>query len=283
VRPVSGAGGAWARLGGLLERQREGLDLAEAALLIAAAEYPGLVVREWLSRLDDVADEARPWIETAAAAGRWSDGLSRYLFGVLGLHGNAERYDDPRNSYLNDVLERRAGLPITLSVLYVAVARRCGRLAEGVGLPGHFIVRAIEADGDILLDPFNGGVRLGVADCGERVAQMYGSALAFRPDVHLRRAEDREILARMLRNLKSTYLRAGDLPRALRTVDGLLTVAPEQLSEARDRGLLRMRGGDLRGALADLDRYLAADPPPADAARLRPLRTQIEAAWERRN
>src|SRR5205085_1903625 len=126
--------------------------------LLAAEEYPGLVVRRYLAALDDLADAARPWVDSAAPGGRWSDGLSRYLFAELGFRGNLERYDDPRNSYLNDVIERRLGLPITLSVLYVELARRCGRAAEGVGLPGHFIVRAHDPCGDVLLDPFNGGV-----------------------------------------------------------------------------------------------------------------------------
>src|SRR5436309_5385577 len=125
-------------------------DLAEAALLVAARAEPQLSVGRELARLDDLADDARPWVESAVP---WPDGLSRFLFLERGFRGNAEDYYDPHNSYLNRVLDRRLGLPITLSLVYVEVARRCGRRAEGVGLPGHFVVRAFTADDAVLLDP----------------------------------------------------------------------------------------------------------------------------------
>jgi regulator of sirC expression with transglutaminase-like and TPR domain len=268
------------RLASLLEQ--DDFDLAEAALLLAAREYPDLVVRRYLARLDDLADEARPWVDSAAHDGRWWDGLSRFLFAVQGFRGDPERYDDPRNSYLNQVLERRVGLPILLSLVYVEVARRCAREAEGVGLPGHFVVRARDAGGSELLDPFNGGVRLTEAECRTRVQAQYGEDFQLRPE-HLQAASKREILARMLRNLKASYLRRGDADRALRAVDDLLLVTPDAWQERRDRGLLRMRAGRLRGALADLDAYLETGPPEDEAGPLRSIRQQVQAIWDRRN
>jgi len=279
---VSEPDAARERLASTLRAAGDDVDLAEAALLLAAEEYPDLSVRRWLAVLDDLAEAAHPWVGSAAARGRWSDGLSRFLFAELGFQGDVEHYDDPRNSYLNDVIERRTGLPITLSVLYLELARRCQRHAEGVGLPGHFIVRAHEADGAVLLDPFNGGVRLTEAECWARVREQYGDAVPFDPR-YLQPVSKREILARMLRNLKGSYLRRGDLPRALRTVETLLVVTPDARLELRDRALLRMRLGDLRGALGDLDGYLAGPVPDEEAELLRGVRTQVDALWGRRN
>jgi regulator of sirC expression with transglutaminase-like and TPR domain len=167
-------------------------------------------------------------------------------------------------------------------VLYVELARRCRRRAEGVGLPGHFIVRVWEADGDVLLDPFNGGVRLSEADCQARLIEHYGAAISFRSE-YLRGTPNREILARMLRNLKSAYLGAGDLPRALRAVENLLVVTPRVASEIRDRGLLRMQLGDLSGALVDIRRYLASAPSADEVEPLRATLQRLETLWERRN
>ncbi len=239
-------------------------------------------MRRYLALLDDIAESARPWIDSAAQYGRWSDGLSRFLFSELGFRGNVERYDDPRNSFLNDVLERKLGLPITLSVLYIELARRCQRTAEGVGLPGHFIVRALEAEGEVLLDPFNGGVRLTVAECQERVREQYGASVPFRPH-YLDATSKRAILARMLRNLKSVHLRQSDPLRALRAVETLLVVEPDVPTEIRDRGLLRLRLGDLRGALEDLSRYLLSNPERDEAEPLANLRARVQDVWERRN
>jgi regulator of sirC expression with transglutaminase-like and TPR domain len=243
------------------------INLAEAALLIASEEYPDLDVPRYLKHLDDMglalrarlADEPRP--ERAVMA------LNRYLFQEEGFHGNFEEYYDPRNSYLNDVIDRRVGIPITLSTIYMEVARRAGVLVEGVGLPGHFIVRVVWGGHGLLVDPFHGGVLLSEADCQERLDRIFAGRVKVERDM-LAPCARREILGRMLRNLKAIFMRREDYPRALRAADLLLCVDPDSAEDLRDRGILYAALDCYGLALHDLEGYLAMNPDTPEAIEL---------------
>lgn len=256
-----------ARLNVVLGRPEAEIDLAEAALLIASDEYPDLDVTRYLGRLDDMgvalrarlADEPRP--ERAVMA------LNRYLFQEEGFHGNVQEYYDPRNSYLNEVIDRRIGIPITLSTVYMEVARRAGMSVEGVGLPGHFVVRVVSGDHGLIVDPFHGGVLLTEADCQERLDRIFAGRVKMEPGMLLPCGR-REILGRMLRNLKAIFMRKEDYPRALRAADLLLLVHPDSAEDLRDRGLLYAALDCYGLALRDLEGYLAQNPDTPEAIEL---------------
>jgi regulator of sirC expression with transglutaminase-like and TPR domain len=253
-------------------RLAEGADgevrLAEAALWIAADEYPGLEVAAWLDHLDGLGERAAARLHPAMTVDDAAAAVSAVLFGREGLRGNTEDYYDPRNSFLNDVLERRLGIPITLSVIYMEVAARAGLTVRGVGLPGHFVVRAEKGDARRLLDPFHAGAPLAGHDCEALLQRVHGEGARLDP-AHLRPVGTREIITRMLANLKGIYTARGDWPRALRTLDRLLLVCPAALAERRDRGLVHVRLGHPRAAIRDWEAYLAGAPSAEDAGRVR--------------
>jgi regulator of sirC expression with transglutaminase-like and TPR domain len=180
------------------------------------------------------------------------------------------------------VLDRRTGIPITLSLVYLEVARRVGLRCEGVGLPGHFIVRCRAPERELLVDPFNQGEMLTLEDCSARLRQAYGGALKFSPEL-LRTAGPREIVVRMLTNLKGCYLRLGDLPRALRAVEWCAIADPTRRNLQREQGLLRLRLGDFRGAASALERFLEAEPKGRLADQTRGQLRQVQELWARRN
>jgi regulator of sirC expression with transglutaminase-like and TPR domain len=243
------------------------IDLARAALLIACQEYPDLEIPRYVARLDSLGAALQARL-SAAPADAQVQGLNDYLFSELGFRGNNQDYYDPRNSYLNDVLDRRLGIPITLSTVYIEVGRRAGLAVEGVGLPGHFIVRVGAGGADVLVDPFHGGVRLTERDCQERLDRVYGGRVKVVPEM-LAPCGRRYMLERILRNLKAIHLKADDHLRALRIVDLLLRVQPDSAEDLRDRGLLYAALECYRLAAADLDAYLVRAPATPDAAELR--------------
>ncbi len=242
------------------------IDLAQSALLIAAGEYPELDIRRELGHLDALASAAKRRLGAGRNPLADANALSRYLFDEVGFRGNRDAYYDPRNSYLNDVLSRRLGLPITLSLIYIEVGKRLGLAFEGVGMPGHFLVRHRDEKG-LCIDPFNGGVLLSEDECAQRLREATGRFdLVWNPS-YLAPISAKDTLVRMLRNLKSAYLQLDDLPRMIRHMDYLLALSPSLAEERRDRGLLYYRRGDLDSALADLAAYLrdAADNQDAPA------------------
>src|SRR6185369_16318179 len=166
----------------MIARDDEHLDLAHAALLIAAEEYPHLDPDVYIERLDHFADLARERAVDAHDAGDVITALNSVMFDVLGFRGNRENYYDPRNSFLNQVIDRRTGIPITLTVVYIEVARRIGFPVKGVGLPFHFIAKHVAEGGELLIDPFNKGGLLGSAGCSELVTRMSGGKLELRPE-----------------------------------------------------------------------------------------------------
>lgn len=242
--------------------------LAEAALLIAAEEYPALDVAAWLARLDALGARARERVPPRGDADQTAAALTRLLVEDYGLRGNDADYYDPRNSFLNEVLERRLGIPLTLSLVYMDVGARAGVAVRGVGLPGHFVVRLERGETVRLLDPFNGGRPLDEADCRRLVERLGGGRLRFEP-AHLRAVSARAILIRMLANLKGVYTALGDWRRARGAVDRILLLAPEAVGELRDRGLLSARLGKPVAAIGDWEAYLRRVPDAKDAATVR--------------
>jgi regulator of sirC expression with transglutaminase-like and TPR domain len=262
-----------------LDRAPDGaVRLAEAALWIATTEYADLDVGAWLRRLDALGAAAAREVAPDAGIDEAAAALGRLLFAQEGFRGNTEEYYDPRNSFLNDVLERRLGIPITLSVVYLDVAAAAGVTARGVGLPGHFVVRVERAGEARLVDPFHGGTLLGESDCHALVQRVLDREVPFDP-AWLRTVTTVEIVARMLTNLKAVYVRASDWPRVLRIAECLVALRPAALGEVRDRGTVHARLGDSRAAIRDWERYLRGAPEASDAAevqrQLRALRQSL--------
>jgi regulator of sirC expression with transglutaminase-like and TPR domain len=269
-------------LGAMMERSDDEIELGRAALLLAVLEYPALDVDHYLSMIDDLARQTAPSLvglhEPAAIVGALAWALHRQH----GFSGNVEDYYDPRNSYLNDVLERRVGIPISLSAIYLEVGQRLGLPLEGVGMPGHFLIRFRDPVAPVLFDPFAGGAIMTEADCIARLSQVYGQPMRPTPSM-LAPVSARSILFRMLTNLKQIYVSREDWPRAVRTVDALLVVDPGATREYRDRGMLRFRAGDLRRARADFEHYLTMAAEIADAGAIREQIGLIERLETMRN
>ena len=255
------------RLEELLRRPDPEVDLAEAALLVAAQEYEELDVRAYLVRLDEMGRALRMRLEDEHRPERAVMALNHYLFQELGFRGNTEQYYDARNSYLNEVLDRRTGIPITLSVVYIEVARRAGLDVEGVGLPGHFVVRVQTAARGLLVDPFHGGMLLTEKDCQQRLDRIFSGKVKLEPKM-LRPCGRKDMIERVLRNLKAIHLRDEDSARALRVVDLLVQVQPASAEDLRDRGVLYAALDCYGLAAHDLECYLALTPRAKDAEEL---------------
>jgi regulator of sirC expression with transglutaminase-like and TPR domain len=245
----------------------EQINLAEAALLIAAEEYPSLDISLYLEKIDRIGDLVR---ERASQAHNSLDILSAInatLFDGLGFRGNVVNYYDPRNSFLNEVIDRHTGIPITLTVLYMEVARRVGLHVEGVGMPGHFIAKLATDDGELFIDTFNGGRLFGEVGCADLLSEMSGGTLQLKPE-HLAAVTKKQILERMLSNLMGVYA-ASDHRRALAAIERILLIKPDSPPHIRDRGLLLATLGRTTGAITELERYLmlAPDSPDADSIR----------------
>lgn len=242
------------------------VDLARVALLVAGIEHPALPVDDYLASLDALADRS--------GAARLDDGVRRlhrlreFLFEEAGFRGNVEHYYDPRNSCLNDVLDRRLGIPITLALVLMEVGRRVRLDIAGVGLPGHFVVSARVGGAEVLLDPFDGGAMLTREACAELAARALGRRVALRAG-HFAPVTKRQIVIRMLNNLKAVYWRREEWAKALAALDRLLVADATSLADVRDRGTLLTRLGDYQRGLADWERYLAQRPQAPDAEEVR--------------
>lgn len=243
------------------------IDLVEAALLIAAHEYPGLDVPAYQARMDRIALTLRSRLRRDIAPIEAIIALNRYLFEELGFGGNTRDYYDPRNSFLNEVLDRKLGIPITLALVYVEVGRRIGLALHGVSFPGHFLVKCPARDGVIVLDPYAGGASLALEDLRQRLRALRGGA-APPPEIArhmLAAAGKKEILARMLRNLKGIYLQRRDFPRALAASDRVIMLEPRAAEEYRDRAAIYLELECFRAALSDFRNYLMLKPGADDA------------------
>ncbi len=260
----------------LVRGSDEGIDLARTALAVAGIEHPDLRVDRELARLDRLA--GRCGIGGRRASRATLERLRRFLFEEEGFRGNVDAYYDPRNSCLNDVLDRHLGIPITLSVLFIEVGRRLGLAIEGIGLPGHFITAARVEGERVLLDPFHGGTVLTPEEAEEVAARAVGRPVRLEA-AHWTPCTRRQIVVRMLRNLKTIYARERNWDRALAVVDRLLVVDQDTPSHLRDRGTVLVRAGRLWEGAAEWERYLSQHPqaPDAESCRheLRRVRQEI--------
>jgi regulator of sirC expression with transglutaminase-like and TPR domain len=247
---------------------REPVPLARGALLIAKEEYPGLDVDNYLDRISALAGEARPLVQAGADTVEKIQLLSHFLFVEKGFEGNRDDYGDHRNSLLNDVLDRRLGIPITLSVVYLEVGRQLDLNLYGVSFPAHFLVKAVDERGEIVIDPFNGGAILGLEEIRARLTQLYGQPVELQPAM-LKAVGGRHILARVLRNLKNIYMNGGDWTRMLAALDRILLLDPRSADELLERGGLYEKLECFRAALDDFQSFLSRAPehPGADSAR----------------
>lgn len=247
---------------------REQFSLAEACLLIAQDEYPALDVAACIAKLDAMAATVRGRLAEDAFPEQKVAALNFHLFNELRFSGNTDAYYDPRNSYLNEVLERRTGIPITLSIVYLEVGRRIGLRLQGVSFPGHFLVKLRLKKGELVLDPFTGGEPRSESDLRSRLEQALTPERPRQLDLdrYLAPATPRDIVARVLRNLKGIYTKDGKLEQALAVMQRLLLVLPESAEELRDRGLIYAQLECFRPAVADLQSYLRRSPEAADAS-----------------
>jgi regulator of sirC expression with transglutaminase-like and TPR domain len=242
------------------------IDLARAALLIAGEEEGSVDVQHYMSMLHRWGDHARKLILEST-----EDSLTvfdRFFFRELGFHGNEQNYFDPRNSFLNRVIDRRMGIPITLSIVYMDVGRRAGLRIEGVGMPGHFIVRVHSGpdDTESFVDPFHGTV-LDRVECQQLLDNLFNSGITLREE-HLRSVSAQEVLVRMLGNLKAIYVRYGLRRKAISIIERILLLEPNSVLEVKDRGILRARCGDPARAIRDLEIYLKVQPMAEDSTEI---------------
>ena len=254
----------------------EKIDLARACLLIAQDAYPGLDIDRYLGDIERMALRLRSRMPQSGGAEERVVALNQYLFDDLGFQGNADDYYDPRNSYLNEVIDRRTGIPITLSILYMEVGRRVGLPIEGVSFPGHFVVRLRLRGGTLVLDPFTGGAPLSEAELRQRLKRVIPQdAAADVPvgdlplDQFLEPATNRQILSRLLRNLKGIYREIDKPERMLEVLNRMLVITPGASAELRDRGFLYHRLECWRPALKDLTDYAEREPDAPDLDEVR--------------
>ncbi len=253
------------------------IDLEVAALWIAAEERGATDVDASLAELDELARRAARCLESASGERSRVEALNHFLFAEARFEGNRDAYYDPRNSYLDQVLARRTGIPITLALVYLAIAKRLDLPLSGVGFPGHFLLRW---DGvqEWLIDPFDGEV-ISRSECQRRLEAGTSGRVVLEPEVHLRAASPREILVRVLGNLKHVFAQCGDFERALACSERVLLLMPDAASELRDRALIYEQLDCPGAALSDLERFLELSPMDPKAPELlskcRELRAQL--------
>ena len=251
------------------EIEDEEIDLIGAGLTIARTEYPDLDSEDYIARVDELAQRAESRISEVGDAAQTIAALNEVLFQEAGLRGNRQEYYDPRNSFLNDVLDRRLGIPTTLAVIYMEVGRRLGFPLFGVGMPGHFLLKHYDIDGkETLIDCFNGGDILSAQDCQKRLDEIYSGQMTLRPEF-LFAVSRRQILTRILNNLKTIYLAARNFRKTLPLVDLVLVIYPRSPEDVKQRAMLRYSLGQNKGAAEDLENYLKMSPDASDADEVR--------------
>ena len=246
-------------------REDASINVATAALAIARTEYPALDLPYYVSRIEGMSKRVTARMRSSPTPRETIALLNRVLFDEEGLRGNRENYYDPRNSFLNDVLDRKLGIPITLSVVYMEVARRVGFPLCGTGMPGHFLLKHCDTmSGEIILDPYNRGRMVSLAECRQRLNEIYSGEIEMRPEF-LYAVTNREILTRILNNLRQVYFTQRNLHKGLKILDLLLAIPPLDPDLLRERGLVRLNLEQYLGAARDLGAYLRARPGAADA------------------
>jgi regulator of sirC expression with transglutaminase-like and TPR domain len=252
------------------------MDLARAALLVAMEEYPQLPVDLYLARIDQIAEEVKDRLACENAPLVVLSEVIETLYVRRSMRGNRDSYYDPRNSFLNDVLDRGLGIPLTLGIVLLEVGWRLDLPLEGVGFPGHFLVRYRGDEVALLVDPFNSGKIRFEDQAQELLDRVYGGVVRLQEDF-LRTATKREMLARMLTNLKGLYVKVGDHRRALAAVERILMITPTAPAESRSRGVLLARMGRHAEAADQLEAYLRVSPGAPDVGRIQKMLRQLRA------
>ncbi|MEA5509345.1 transglutaminase-like domain-containing protein [Crocosphaera sp. UHCC 0190] len=246
------------------------INLAKAALIYAKYEYLQLDIDEYLNGLDTITGKIKERLPETLYPLQVIKTINQYLFEELGFQGNDKDYYDPRNSYLNEVIKRRTGIPITLAVVYLEIAKRLNFPMVGIGLPGHFIIRPDFEDVGIFVDVFNQGEILFEEDCELRMQNIYQQPIKLEPHF-LTPVSNQQILGRMLTNLKYIYLNSQEYPKMLRIIELLLLLFPNHPIEIRDRGLLYYQLRQWEKATSDLELYLSILPTAQDEETIRQL------------
>jgi regulator of sirC expression with transglutaminase-like and TPR domain len=275
----------------LITRDDARIDLARACLMIAQDAYPGLDVERYLGDIERMAIRLRAALPPKVTAEERVVALNKFLYEDQGFWGsNADDYYDPRNSYLNEVIDRKTGIPITLSILYMEVGRRIGLPLEGVSFPGHFLVRVQVRSGMLVVDPFSGGAPQSEAELRARLKRVIPEGatsdvpVAELPlDPFLEPANKRQILSRVLRNLKGIYRETDKPQRMLEVLNRMLVLTPDASAELRDRGYVYQRLECWRPALKDLTDYLEREPDAPDLDDVRVRMMELTALCARMN
>lgn len=254
----------------------EGFDLVSAWMAISQGEYRALDSARYLDWLERAGDGARRRLRGLPTGLKAVQRMSEYFGGELSFRGNEDDYYDPRNSYVNQVIERRLGVPISLSLLYVEIARRGGLEAEGVGLPGHYVVGVRDGRRRILVDAYEGGRIVTPTECRRRVEKIYEGKVDLQPR-DFRAASKRDTLGRILRNLKMVYWKKSDFPRAARSTEMLLVLTPDNETEWRDLALALIETGTFGRSMELLEKYLHRRPDGEDAPAVRQRLKQVKA------
>jgi regulator of sirC expression with transglutaminase-like and TPR domain len=251
----------------LIHRPDEQIDLAEAALCIAWEDQAVNGVRAALDTLDAFAALAAPAVHAETTPEAQVQALVRCLAEELGFHGNTWQLSDPVNSYLDQVINNRYGLPITLSIIYIEIGRRLGLPLIGLALPGHFLVQYRGAE--LYFDPFNRGRRWSRAECVRQIVAAYGASSGALIERVMAPPTNRAVLARVLRNLKNAAIDADDFELALRACERVLLLVPGDAAEIRDRGVIRAHLGNVHLGMWDLNAYAQAEPGAQDLELIR--------------
>jgi regulator of sirC expression with transglutaminase-like and TPR domain len=247
----------------LVEKPEDEINLVEAALLIARTAFPDLSASHCLELLDRWAERLRKSLGDSPSAGDILIHLNRILFDEEGFRGDQQNYYDPQNSFLNRVLERKLGIPITLSLVYSEVGRRAGFPVHGIALPGHFIAGLLHTSGTLFIDPFNRGEILTEKECQQRIEARYGRQAALDMSWKIP-AGKKAILRRMLRNLKAIYRSLNQDLQSFEMIQWILAVDPDAPAELKERGLLYEAMGNDAFAVRDLEHYLKVAPTSDD-------------------
>lgn len=247
----------------------ERIDLLQAALTFARIEYPQLDPAPYLRHIEMLAHRVAGKIDDPGDPAQCIAAMNYVLFEEEMFRGNTADYYNPRNSFINDVLDRRLGIPITLALLYMEVARRAGFQLFGVGMPGHFLLKHYDIDGrSFFIDAFERGSVLSEDDCKRKIESIHDGQITLRPEFLLI-VTRRQMLTRMLNNLRAIYFSRRDFRRALQVVDLILVIYPRSPEDVKQRAALRYNLNDYRGALNDFEEYVKMAPDASDAEEIR--------------
>jgi len=253
-----------------IQQLDEDISLERAALYIALEEYPGLDIEDYVNALDTMASDVQERLPNELYPMKVLQTINQYLFTDLGYTGNRTEYYDPRNSFLNEVIDRRTGIPITLSLVYLAIAQRLGFPMIGINMPGHFLIRPAVDEMEVFVDPFNQGEILFTQDCEELLVKVFDRRVELRPE-YIEPVGNRQFLGRLLTNLKVIYVNQKNFQKALDALDRILLLFPTVALEVRDRGVLNYRLNRYTAARQDFEHYLAISPMAEDAQLIREI------------